>query len=241
MHSLWRGFRDEPLPEPIRSRIDAVLTARRRRSSEFFHHRAEEWDDLRTALFGRDFPLEALLGLLPDEWTVIDLGTGTGYLLPALGRTFRRVIAVDHERAMLNRAQSRAMVCGLTNAEFCLAQLEALPIADDTCHLAVAMLVLHHVSEPSRTLAEVARVLEPGGMLLVVELHEHHDEDLRQTMGDLWMGFDPQRLTQMAERAGLTTRRTLELTGSEPRQDDDRIEPKLFACVFAKQGRTHSA
>lgn len=232
--SIRLAFREQPLPKEIASRVDGVLRRRRERSSEFFDKRGEEWDDLRHECFGQQFPLEAVLGLLPGEWTAADLGTGTGYLLPALSRAFRRVIAVDHNRQMLARASGRIAAHGLDNVDLRCGELESLPIETGRLDLAIAMLVLHHVSEPGRALAEMARTLRPGGMLLLVELAEHDDEELQRAMGDVWMGFSPERLSAMTVEAGMSAQRVMALSSAGSERTPSGKEPSLFALIGRK-------
>jgi len=233
--SICRGLQDEVLPTEVATRVETALTRRRQRSSTFFDERGEKWDELRRGCFGQEFPLEALLGLLPGEWVAADLGTGTGYLLPALGRAFRRVIAVDSNASMLDRARRRVTDQELGNVDVRWGELEALPIEAGQIDLAVAVLVLHHVSDPAHALAEIARVLRPGGRLLIVELAEHQDEELRQAMGDLWMGFSPARLSTMSQEVGMGTDRVMTLSGTHREETRARRGRSLFAVIIRKE------
>src|SRR6185503_14640817 len=101
--------------------------------------------------------------LLPRPWTVADIGTGTGWLLPVLAGHFRRVLSVDPAPAMLACARQRVLERGATNVEFQHGDLGRLPIGDAACDLAIACLVLHHVEVPAAALAELYRVVRPGG------------------------------------------------------------------------------
>lgn len=232
--AIRQWFQGQPLPPDVGARVDGVLRRRRERSSEFFDRLAGEWDDLRRGTFGQQFALEAVLGLLPADWVAVDLGTGTGHLLGPLARAFRQVIAVDHSQPMLDRAAQRVRALGLDNVELRWGELEALPIEAGRVDLAIAMLVLHHAAQPGRTLSEIARVLRPGGTLLMVELAEHQDDALRQAMGDLWMGFAPSRLSSMADEAGIVTQRTMPLSDPGGEQDPTRETPSLFAMIARK-------
>ncbi|MBN1342081.1 MAG: ArsR family transcriptional regulator [Phycisphaerae bacterium] len=233
-HSIHQWFNSQPLPTDVADRLEQVIRRRRLRSSTFFDQRGDEWDDLRCGRFGHEFPLQAFLGLLPEDWVAADLGTGTGHLLPALGRAFSRVIAVDHSEVMLARARQRIGAHALTNVELRQGELEALPIDDAGIDLAIAMLVLHHVGEPARAMSEIARTLRGGGKLLIVELSEHHDDDLQQTMGDLWMGFSSSRLSALAEQAGMRTERVMTLSSAHRGQGATAEEPSLFALIVEK-------
>ena len=113
----------------------------------------------------------------------------------ALAPFVARVIAVDASAAMLQAAKRR--LHGVDNVELRRGELEALPIDDARLDAATLMLVLHHVPEPARALAEVARVLKPGGRLLVVDMLPHDRESYRQQMGHVWLGFSDDHVRRL--------------------------------------------
>jgi ArsR family transcriptional regulator len=135
-----------------------------------------------------------------DAWTVGDLGCGTGELAAALAPFVRRVVAVDASRHMLAAAKRR--VGDLVNVELRHGELEALPLEDGELDAAVIFLVLHYVPDPARALAEVARVLKPGGKLLVVDMVPHDRAELRERMGHVWAGFSYEQLAAWSTDAG---------------------------------------
>ena len=142
-----------------------ALAERRTKSQEFFSSSAGQWDRLRDELFGDRFHLAAFAALADADWTVGDLGCGTGQVSAALAPFVARVIAVDASAAMLQAAKKR--LHGFDNIDLRRGELEALPIDDGRLDAATLMLVLHHVPEPARALAEVARVLKPGGRVII--------------------------------------------------------------------------
>ena len=91
----------------------------------------------------------------PAAWTVADIGTGTGYLLPILAARFQRVIAVEPAGAMLDAARNRPELKTAANVEFREGSLAPLPLADREVNLAIASLVLHHVARPIDALREL--------------------------------------------------------------------------------------
>jgi DNA-binding transcriptional ArsR family regulator len=181
-------------------RLAGVLAQRRTRSQEFFSRAAGHWEGLRAELFGARPDLGAALGFLDDEWTVGDLGCGTGQFAAALAPFVRRVIAVDQSRAML--ASARRRVSGLDNVELRAGDLEALPIEDGELDAAALVLVLHYAVDPARTMAEARRALRPGGRLLVVDMIPHDHEEYRQQMGHLWKGFSAEQIAGWLEEVG---------------------------------------
>jgi ArsR family transcriptional regulator len=188
---LWLLARAETDAWPVlrhdAERLSAVK-ARRDGAQRFFAGAAGAWDRLRAEIYGERVGGEALLALLPAEWTIADLGCGTGALAEQLARHVRRVVAVDQSGEMLRTARRR--LAGLRNVELHEARLEALPLADASCDAAVAVLVLAYLDDPAAALREAARVLRPGGRLVVVEAARHGDEELRRRMGQVSPGFD---------------------------------------------------
>jgi ubiquinone/menaquinone biosynthesis C-methylase UbiE len=120
----------------------------------------------------------------------------------ALAPHVARVIAVDQSAAMLRAARRRLEAH--ENVELHRAGLEALPIPDATCHAALAVLVLSYVPALAPALAEAARVLRPGGRLVLIDLARHDDQDFARRLGQVRLGFDPAELARALAAAGLT-------------------------------------
>jgi ArsR family transcriptional regulator len=183
----------------------AAVKARRDGAQRFFAGAAGAWDRLRAEVYGASLGTEALLALLPDEWTVADLGCGTGAVAADLAPRVHKVIAVDQSAEMLRAARRR--LGKRANVEIHEARLEALPVADGTCDAALVVLVLAYLEEPAAALREAARILRPGGRLVVVEAARHGDEALRRRMGQRTPGFEPDALAALLP-AGLADVRT---------------------------------
>ncbi len=205
-------------------RLEHVLAERRSRSQAFFSSTADGWDRLRDELFGSRFDLLALLGLGDPEWTVGDLGCGTGRISAALAPWVEQVIAVDGSAAMLTAARER--LAGRENVRIREGELEKLPIEDARLDAATLFLALHHLPEPSRALAEARRVLKPGGRLVVVDMLPHDREEYRQQMGHVWLGFSRQQMQKAFDRAGFRAVRFADLPS-----EADAKGPALFAAA----------
>jgi len=214
-------------------RLRSVLAERRSRSQEFFTASAAQWDAVRGELFGQRADLLALPGLLDEEWTVGDLGCGTGQVTAALAPFVRRVVAVDQSRAMLAAARSRLR--DHDNVELRSGDLEQLPIEDRELDAAVLLLVLHYVVDPARALAEARRVLKPGGRLLVMDMTPHARDEYRQTMGHVWQGFAPDQITAWARDAGFERVRYRSLP-----PDAQAKGPGLFAATMRRPPATRT-
>src|SRR5213594_2590701 len=181
-------------------RLQSTLAERRTKSQEFFSSSAGQWDRLRDELFGDRFHLAAMAAFADRDWTVGDLGCGTGQVSASIAPFVSRVIAVDASPAMLQAAKKRLQHAG--NIDLRRGELEALPIDDAMLDAATLMLVLHHVPEPERALADVKRVLKPGGRLVLVDMLPHDRDSYRQQMGHVWLGFSDEHMQRLLNSSG---------------------------------------
>ncbi len=223
----WATLRQDEL------RLESRLRARREETQSFFSGAAADWDRMRTELYGDRFDREAILGLLPADWTVADLGCGTGELTASLALNVRRVIGVDQSAAMLRAARRRTE--GFSNVELHRSALERLPVEDGTCDAALLVLVLTYVAEVPAVLLEAARILKPGGQLALLDLVRHDDEELCRRMGQACLGFEPAALGVRLADAGLTP------SGIRPLPPAPGAGGPLLFFARAEKPRTNSA
>lgn len=228
---LWQLTREQVVGHPAATqdqrRLERVLKLRSTTSQRFFATTAGQWDLVRDDLFGREFLSTALLSLLDDQWTVGDLGCGTGIATAALAPHVGRVIGVDASDEMLQGARTRLST--LRNVEFRAGALEQLPLDPGTLDAAVMMLVLHHLPSPVAALTEAHRVLKPGGRLLLVDMATHGREEYRQQMGHVWLGFGDDQMRKFLTQSGFTQVRVTPLP-----EDPVAKGPGLFVATGKK-------
>jgi ArsR family transcriptional regulator len=229
---LWPLIREQVASTPGASqddrRLRGVLTRRRAKSQEFFASAAGGWDHLRGELFGDEFFLWAVLGLIDPTLVVGDLGCGTGQLTETVAPYVRRVISVDGSTDMLDAARHR--LGGAKNVELRQGELESLPIESGELDVAMLSLVLHYSPAPARALAEVGRVVRKGGRVLVVDMLPHDREEYQQQMGHVWLGFSEKQISRFLNGAGFGDVRVRMLPA-----DPDAKGPALFAAIAVKQ------
>jgi ArsR family transcriptional regulator len=203
--SLWKLARKQAeataSADQDARRLTSVLAERRQRSQEFFDSAAGQWDHMRDELFGGSSYLLSLLNLLDSGMVVADLGCGTGPVAELLAPIVGRVIAVDDSESMLGAARKRLKPHG--NVEIHQGRLEKLPLADGAADAATLILVLHHLPDPAEVIAEVARILRPGGKLLIVDMLPHDRGEYRHDMGHVWMGFGENEIERYLRTAAL--------------------------------------
>lgn len=228
---LWALTRTQlgevPTLQEDDARLEAVLSERRTDSKTFFGRIGGDWDKLRRELFGESFTSEALLDLINPDWVVADIGCGTGNASELLAPSVKRVIAVDREPAMLDAARRR--LASQKNVEFREGDVHALPLENGEVDAAISFLVLVYVAQPALAVAEMARTLKSGGVLMIVDLVPHDRESYRATMGHVHLGFDDKQVKLWARAAGLKDVRYRRL-----RPDTQSKGPGLFVSTMRR-------
>lgn len=226
--ALWITVRDtlalSPELEEDTRRLASVIAERRSDSQGFFGRVAGAWDDVRSGLFGDKFTLQALAALLPADGVVADIGCGTGNVAELVAPFVKRVIAADFSPAMLSAARKR--LTGVENVEFVVGELPELAIPAASADVVFCVLVMHHLAEPAKAVAELARITRAGGRVVIVDMLEHDRESYRHTMGHRWLGFAPGAIERMLTDAGLSSARVTALPS-----DPQAKGPGLFVAT----------
>jgi ArsR family transcriptional regulator len=188
------------------ARVAEVVAARDEHAREFFAQALETSPpDLPPELPAY---LSALAPLIPRRRVAVDAGTGDGSLLDVLAPVFEQVIAVDRSDARVAQARARLARRGYRNVELMASAYDADVVAQRLTTLGgadvvFAARVLHHAPRPQEAVRRLAALLAPGGALVVLDYVAHEDEALREQQADLWLGFTPDELRQLATRANL--------------------------------------
>ncbi len=198
-----RSLGSDPIAQRDAAGLAQVLEARGARTRRFFDSLGPEWDSLRKVFDDDALRARAIAQLVDRDLLVADLGTGTGILARELARQGLRVIAVDNSRRMLDAAREKLAEEGIAGVELRLGELRSLPLGDGEIDAALAHMVLHYVPSPAEAIAEMARVLKPGGAVVLVDFVRHDLEWMRQELDVVWMGFTTDELAEWCNAAGL--------------------------------------
>lgn len=201
-----------PLSED-RARLDAVRSQRADAAQSFFARLAPKWDQLRS-LHVPEATVEAavLEALGPQKvQNLIDLGTGTGRMLGLLAKHASRAVGLDSSHAMLSVARANLERDGLSRVDLRQGDIHAPPFGRGTFDLVLVHQVLHYLDDPARALREAARLVAPGGRLLVVDFAPHDLEFLRETQAHRRLGFAAEQVTAWLDDAGLGAVQTRDL------------------------------
>jgi ArsR family transcriptional regulator len=191
-------------------RLAQVVSEREARGRELFAGAADHWDRIRRQYEHPDLQTGVVGALVPAGLKVVDVGTGTGALLPALAGAAAEVLAVDQSEHLLARARRRCRDAGCDNVRFQRADVRSLPFADGSFDAAYSSMVLHHVPDPADAVGELARVTRPGGRVVIVEFTRHNLAWMRDELAHRWLGFDRGQLEGWLAGAGLVPGRWLQ-------------------------------
>ncbi len=131
---------------------------------------------------------------------VLDVGAGTGFLTEGAARLARKVIALDFSPGMTREVVSKLHG---KNVEFKIGDVEQIPLADPSVDSVIGNMILHHCPQPGLAVKEMARVLVPGGRLVLSDLQEHNYESLQKEHFDFWPGFKMAHVKSILDEAQL--------------------------------------
>lgn len=202
LESQFADAKETPAVKADEARLQEVLRLRR---ENFDQHAGPDTRDGRQLVPGRSWAAWArALGHLLPPVDVVDIGCGEGYLTIEVARWARRVIAVDRSPAVLARAKALAGRRRAVNITFKRGDLDRLPLDTASVDIALLSQALHHSADPGQALGEAARVVRPGGKVLVLDLREHEEAWVREKLGDRQLGFSDRDLIELLNEAGLT-------------------------------------
>ncbi|MCZ6610453.1 MAG: metalloregulator ArsR/SmtB family transcription factor [Alphaproteobacteria bacterium] len=196
---------NDPATSRDRHRLAEVKAERDRIAAAYFRKNAKQWDEIRRLHADDDEVEKALMALLGEAelGRMLDIGTGTGRMLELLGPRARRGIGIDLSREMLNVARANLERAGLDQCQVRLGDMYGLSAAGDRFDLVTIHQVLHYADQPGLVIAEAARVLAPGGRLVVVDFVRHDVEVLRTEHAHRRLGFEDQEIAAWCRAAAL--------------------------------------
>jgi ubiquinone/menaquinone biosynthesis C-methylase UbiE/DNA-binding transcriptional ArsR family regulator len=196
------------------ARLAAVRADRATAAAQYFAQHADQWDAIRS-LHVADSAVEARMRhmLGASVGRLVDIGTGTGRMIELFGSSADHAIGVDRSPEMLRLA--RAKLDGLDGWELRQGDITALPLNEASADTVILHQVLHFIPAPEAALAEAARLLAPGGRLLIADFAPHEREELRTQDAHARLGFSDAQIAAWLSAAGLILTETQTLDGSE--------------------------
>jgi ubiquinone/menaquinone biosynthesis C-methylase UbiE len=208
---------EDPWTVADAARLTAVRADRAAAAERYFALHAKDWDEIRT-LHIAETEVEAAIGRALGERPVgrlVDIGTGTGRMIELFGRSADHALGVDRSPEMLRVARVKLAEAGLAAAELRQGDMYALPLPSGLADTVIIHQVLHYAQQPAAAVAEAARLLGPGGRLLIVDFAPHEREELRMRDAHVRLGFADDAMLKYLDSAGLDGRVVEHLEGGE--------------------------
>jgi ubiquinone/menaquinone biosynthesis C-methylase UbiE len=228
----WTLVRKNLARDPTAQRdvagLEHALEARGKRSRSFFDSVGPEWDALRKVFHDDVLRARAIAHLVPPGLVAADIGTGTGILAAELASLGIRVIGVDNSARMLEAARAKLGEQGLSQVELRNGEAHRLPIGDSEVDAAFAHMVLHYLPSPLEALHEMARIVRPGGSVIVVDFLQHEHEWMRQELRVVWLGFPEETLRQWFTEVGLPD---VQIEREAPASRGKELPSTFIACA----------
>lgn len=193
-------------------RLECVRRERAERAAAYFRDNAACWDRIRDLYVGEAAVERAMLDAAGESelGDLVDLGTGTGRVLEVFADRVRHGIGIDQSHEMLNLARAKLHDKGITHCDVRRGDVYTVPLPSACADVVTVHHVLHFLDEPAAAIKEAARLLRPGGRLLLVDFAPHAVEFLRADYAHRRLGFADSEITQWCAAAsleGVTVRR----------------------------------
>jgi ubiquinone/menaquinone biosynthesis C-methylase UbiE len=188
-----------------RERLESVRKTHSESAQTYFSRHAAEWDRIRKLHVADEQVEEAIRRALGDKpfRSLLDLGTGTGRMLEMFGPAIERGLGLDLSHDMLAIARDRLGRAGLRHCSVRQGDIYDLAMLKDSFDVVIVHQVLHFLDDSARATHEAARVLRPGGRLLVIDFAPHDLEFLRDEHAHRRLGFAADTVSQWMVTAGL--------------------------------------
>lgn len=187
-------------------RLADVRAARAEAAAAYFRANAPHWDRIRSLYVPEIEVEQKLLAVLRDIEVrdLLDIGTGTGRILEVFAPHVERGLGIDLSPEMLTVARASLAAKDIGHCQVRLGDMYDIPVANESFDLIILHQVLHFAEDPASALREAARVLRPGGVILIVDFAPHEMEELREQHQHRRLGFNDEEVKALARQAGLT-------------------------------------
>jgi len=217
-------------------RLEAVRSARAERAAAYFRANAEQWSRIRSLHVPEAKVEQAMVALGTPRGEldfVVDLGTGTGRMLELFGSRAKGGIGIDLSSEMLALARAQLDRPELQHCSVRQGDLYDLPLQDESADLVTLHMVLHYLDDPAASIAEAARVLKPGGRLLIADFAPHELDFLRDSHAHRRLGFAESEVSGWLTEAGLKVNKITTL----PPEGGEDAKLTVLIWVADKTGR----
>jgi ubiquinone/menaquinone biosynthesis C-methylase UbiE len=212
----WADAATEALFASDAARTESIRAERAEAANRYFAGHAEVWDQIRSLHVAESEVERAIDGALGTRplGRFVDIGTGTGRMIELFGPRAAHAVGIDRSSDMLRLARVKLAAAGIQSS-LRQGDMYALPLADGSADSVIIHQVLHYAHSPAAAIAEAARVLAPGGALLVVDFAAHGREELRDSDAHIRLGFEDEVMAGWFAAVGLEVDQVQHLEGGE--------------------------
>jgi ubiquinone/menaquinone biosynthesis C-methylase UbiE len=199
------------------ARLEAVRADRAEAAARYFAAHADTWDSIQSLHIAESEVEQAIANALGEGplGRLVDVGTGTGRMIELFGARADSAIGIDRSSEMLRLARVKLEASGLRGASLRQGDMYALPLGDGSADVVILHQVLHYAQAPAHAIAEAARLLAPGGRLVIVDFAPHQREELRESDAHARLGFAVPTIKAWLGAAGLESEAVEHLAGGE--------------------------
>lgn len=207
---------EDPWAVADAARLAAVRADRAAAAERYFESHAKDWDELRSLHIAESEVEAAIARALEGReiGRLVDIGTGTGRMIELFGGGAEHALGIDRSPEMLRLARVKLAEAGL-EAELRQGDMYSLALPAGSADTVILHQVLHYAHQPAAAVAEAARLLAPGGRLLIVDFAPHEREELRDRDAHARLGFADETVLKYLEESGLRGRVVEQLEGGE--------------------------
>lgn len=221
--AAWMTLKEIPEAEKDAAGLKLVLQKRRLETQTYFNRIAGKLG--KAFCPGRTWSaVGPLLAQLVPHCTIVDLGAGEGWLSQLLSQNAAKVIAIDNSPKMVEFGRTEAKRRKITNLEYRLGDLAEPPVKPGTVDIVIMSQALHHAVNPSQAIQASARLLKPGGKIVILDLNQHSFDKARELYGDYWLGFAESDLRAWLKQAGFSE---INFQLLEPDETGQHLQPCL--------------
>src|SRR3954469_9198291 len=240
---------DPALQEAVKARLAHVRQARANAAAAYFKSNAAQWERIR-ALHAPETDVEDAIArhlTAAGIENFLDAGTGTGRMLELIAPHAKRAVGIDVSPDMLAIARDRLLRENIQNAQVRLGDIFRLPFPNGSTtsngnvsgfDVVLIHQVLHYLDDPGAAVAETARVMAPGGRLLIADFASHKEEFLREEFAHRRLGFSDREVESWFASAGLSS------AGSEtiaPTGEGEKLTVKLWLATAKAKSKKEAA
>jgi ArsR family transcriptional regulator len=212
----WADSATQALFASDAARTESIRAERAEAANRYFAGHAEVWDQIRS-LHVAESEVERAIGRVLGKrplGRLLDIGTGTGRMIELFGPRATQATGIDRSSEMLRLARVKLEAAGI-HSSLRQGDMYALPLADQSADSVIIHQVLHYAHSPAAAISEAARVLAPGGSLLVVDFAAHERDELRATDAHIRLGFEDEVMAGWFDAAGLVMDHVEHLKGGQ--------------------------